>query len=248
MLDEQHRDVAREIGDDGEQLGALALRHARRGLIQQQHLGLGGKCERYLQQPLLAIGEFARRPIAARSKPQRNEDRMRLLDRIAIGRKLAPPTARIAAPLAHRERHRLERAEVGKQGIDLKGSHEAAFDALLGLERRDVLFAKENMSSVRLEHAGHEVDKRRFAGAVRPDQRITLALRQLELDVLGNDERAEALVQAARGQRQGVHAALRTRRMRRVNPPRTPFGRKRTTAMSSVPIQKYQYCGLMPEN
>src|SRR6266516_2987051 len=69
MLDEQHRDVAREIGDDGEQLGALALRHARRGLIQQQHLGLGGKCERYLQQPLLAIGEFARRPIAARSKP-----------------------------------------------------------------------------------------------------------------------------------------------------------------------------------
>src|SRR5439155_500272 len=192
MLDEQHRNVAREIGDDGEQLSALALRHARRGLIQQQHLGLGGKCERYLQQPLLAIGELARRPIAARSKPQRNEDRMRLLDRIAIGRQLAPPIAGVAAPLAHRERHCLERAEVGKQGIDLKGSHEAAFDALLGLERRDVLLAKEYMSSVRLEHAGHEIDKRRFAGAVRPDQRITHPLRQLELHGLGEQTAGNA--------------------------------------------------------
>src|SRR5258707_106248 len=248
VLDEQHGDVAGEMGDDRKQLGALAPWHARRGLIQQQHLRLGGECERYLQQPLLAIGELAGRPIAARSEPQRNEDRMRLLDRIAIGRQLPPPTSGVALPLADRKRHRLERAEVGKQRIDLKGAHEAAFDALLGLERRDVVFAKENMSPVRPEHAGHEIDQRRFAGAVRSDQRITLALRQFELDVLGDDERAEALIQAARGQGRGVHARLRTRRVSRVNPPRMPFGRNRTTAMSSVPIQKYQYCGLMPEN
>ena len=27
-----------------------------------------------------------------------------------------------------------------------------------------------------------------------------------------------------------------------------PFGRKMTTKISSMPIQKYQYCGAMPEN
>ena len=27
-----------------------------------------------------------------------------------------------------------------------------------------------------------------------------------------------------------------------------PFGRTITTVTSSTPIQKYQYCGLMPEN
>ncbi len=34
----------------------------------------------------------------------------------------------------------------------------------------------------------------------------------------------------------------------RARPPRMPLGRKITTATSSAPIQKYQYCGLMPEN
>ena len=31
-------------------------------------------------------------------------------------------------------------------------------------------------------------------------------------------------------------------------PPRMPFGSSITTAISSSPIQKYQYCGLRPEN
>ena len=31
-------------------------------------------------------------------------------------------------------------------------------------------------------------------------------------------------------------------------PPRMPFGRNITTTTSSRPIQKYQYCGAMPEN
>ena len=31
-------------------------------------------------------------------------------------------------------------------------------------------------------------------------------------------------------------------------PPSTPFGSSMTTATSSAPIQKYQYCGAIPEN
>ena len=48
-------------------------------------------------------------------------------------------------------------------------------------------------------------------------------------------------------------AAVLTPRLRpagisRAKPPRMPLGRKITTATSNVPIQKYQYCGLMPES
>src|SRR5262249_22923751 len=69
VLDEQHGNVAREIGDDGKQLGAFALRHPRRRLVEQEHPRPGGERQRNLQEPLLAVGEFARRPVAARSEP-----------------------------------------------------------------------------------------------------------------------------------------------------------------------------------
>src|SRR5262249_15199044 len=98
------------------------------------------------------------------------------------------------------------------------------------------------------EHAGNQIDQRGLAGAVRPDQRIALAGRQIERDIARNDERAEALVQAARRQRRDAHARLRPQRTRRAAPSRMPIGRNITTARSSVPTKKYQYSGLMPEN
>ena len=74
---------------------------------------------------------------------------------------------------------------------------------------------------------------------------------------LGDDERAEPLLQVFGGERRRGHgllaSLLRPRAMvspgaRRARPPRMPLGRKITTATSKVPIQKYQYCGLTPEN
>src|ERR687887_255622 len=248
VLDEEHRDVLRQIGDDGEQLGALALRHSRRRLVEQEHFRPGGERERDLQQPLLAIGQFVGGPKAVRAEPQRSENRIGFLDRIAVSGQFLPPTSGVAASLAHRERHRLERAQVREQGVDLKRAHEPAFDALVGLKRGDLLLAKKDPAVVRPEHAGDQVDQRGLARPVRPDQRVTLALRQIEGDILGNDERAEALVQSPRRQRRYAHALLLAERTRRAIPPRMPFGRKITTAISRVPIQKYQYCGFIPEN
>src|SRR5262249_62264140 len=201
-----------------------------------------------LEQPLLAVGELMGRPIAALREPQRAQDRVRLIDRIGIGRQLAPPGAGITPPLAYRERDRLERVEVGKQGVDLERAHQPALDALLGPERRDLVPTEHDAAAVRLEHAGHQVDQRGLAGAVWPDQRIALAGRKIERDVLGDDERAEALVQATRGERRGAHALLRANSLSRARPPRMPFGKRITTATSSVPTKKYQFWGLMPEN
>jgi hypothetical protein len=70
-------------------------------------------------------------------------------------------------------------------------------DALLG-PARDVS-APRKIRRLRPQHAGHQIDQRGLAGAVGPDQCVALALRQVELDVLGDDQRAEALVELARG-------------------------------------------------
>ena len=109
------------------QLGALVLRHAGRRLVEQQHPRPGRERQRDLEQPLLAIGELARRPVAG--SPSRSDTRMRvgLVDGIAHRRGSSPPpVAGVAAPLADRERHRLERGEVREQRVDLERAHEPA--------------------------------------------------------------------------------------------------------------------------
>ena len=135
-----------------------------------------------------------------------------------------------------------------KQLIDLEGADQAEPHPLLGRQRRDVVVAEEDAAAVRLQHPGHQVDQRGLAGAVGTDQRVAHAVRQDELDIGGDDQRAETLVQAVRGQRVRAHDTTFMRRARSVRPPRMPFGSSMTTAIRSRPIQKYQYCGLIPEN
>src|SRR6266581_3853916 len=158
-----------------------------------------------------------------------------LFDRIPVRREWPPPGCGMVSTFKHCKRHRFQRGEVGKEGVDLEGAREAALDACIGPERSDVVRAEQDLAAVRAQHPGDEVDERGLAGAVGPDQRVAHPLRQRELDVLRHDQRAELLVQFFRCKNFAT-------------PPSTPLGRNITTATSSRPIQKYQYCGFMPEN
>src|SRR5438132_3114537 len=123
VLDEEHGELVREIRDHGEELGAFALWHARGRLIQQQHARAGGERERDLEQALLPVGELARFPIWGNIEG--TENRGGFVDRRPEARELPPPVVRVAFALEHRDGHRLERGELRKQGVDLKGSREA---------------------------------------------------------------------------------------------------------------------------
>ena len=57
-----------KLGDGREQFRALFARHAGGRLVEQQHLRPRRQRERNLEQPLLAIGELARRPVADRCR------------------------------------------------------------------------------------------------------------------------------------------------------------------------------------
>src|SRR5690606_8903386 len=70
---------------------------------------------------------------------------------------------------------------------------------------------------------------------------------QADVDVVGHDQRTEVLAETVGGERDFAHLRLH-RAYRSARPPRMPFGRNMTTPISSRPIQKYQYCGAMPEN
>src|SRR5262245_20005441 len=249
VLDEEHRDRLRQLCDRSEERRALVPWYAGRRLIEQQHLRPGGERERDLEQPLLAVGELARQPVAVLAEPERGEDAVRLLDRAAIGRQATPPSSGVALPLAHRQGHRFERAEMRKQGVDLERARETAFDPHRRLEAGDLLAAEEDLPGIRPQHAGHQVDQGRLAGAVRADQRVARTLRQHEVDAARDHERAEALVEPTGGEHRHGHARFRRHDApSRMSPPRIPLGRSITTATSSNPIQKYQYCGLTPEN
>ena len=135
-----------------------------------------------------------------------------------------------------------------KQRIDLIGANEPAPHALLRRQRGDVGAVEQDTAGVRPQHSGHQVDQRGLAGAVGADQRIAHAGREIKLDVGGDNEGAEALVESVGGQRDVAHGFSFTRRVNSDRPPRIPFGNNRTTAIRMSPIQKYQYCGLRPEN
>ena len=57
VLDQEHGDVARQGGDGGEDIVALAFGNAGGGLVEQQHARLGGNRDRDLEQALLAVGQ-----------------------------------------------------------------------------------------------------------------------------------------------------------------------------------------------
>src|SRR5215468_1019907 len=249
VLDEEHRDVARETGDRDEERRALVARHTRCRLVEQQHFRPRRERERDLEQPLLAVRELPGRPVAIRGEPERAEDPVRLVDRVAIRRQTAPPRRRVAVALADRQRHRLERVQPGEQRVDLERAREPALHSRRRRGAGDLLAAEEDLAAVRPQHAGHEVDERGLPGAVRADERVARADRHREIDAARDDERAEALVEAPRRERRRRHAAPRRHDApSRASPPRMPFGSSKTTTTSSSPIQKYQYCGLTPEN
>src|SRR5918999_4291768 len=160
---------------------------------------------------------------------------MSLVDGAGERRQAPPPVVRIAVALEHRERHRFQCRQVRKERVDLKGARQPFLHARIWTKRGNVFAAEEDLAGIGAQHAGHQVHERRLAGAVWPDEGIAHARRQLEVDVVRDDQRAEVLVQVFR-------------RENLASPPRIPFGKNMTTTTSSSPIQKYQYCGLMPEN
>ena len=167
---------------------------------------------------------FAASTSARALRPTSAEDRVR---RIAQARVLAgrppEPEARPGVRL-HRERDVVERGEVAVDAGDLERPREAAVRARRRAERGDVFAGEPDVPAVRPQIAGELADERRLAGAVGADDRVRLAGKRLERDLVGRAQRAERLrevfdVEQDVTHRAPLRAAGRPARAARTAPP-----------------------------
>src|SRR4029077_6619423 len=95
----------------------------------------------------------------------------------------------------------------------------------------------QDPSGIRLQRAGHQVDKAGLAGAVRPDQRVAGAALQAKIDRIRHLQRAKTLAQRA-GLERGL-LRFAHRRSRSISPKMPPRANTTTSTINS-PIPKYQ--------
>ncbi len=140
----------------------------------------------------LAQGSPARSasPTASSSDQLR---RVQLLQPVGV----TPKAVAIAAPRLHRDPHVLERGQVGEHAEDLERSADPETGPPMHPHPGDVAVVEADFSAIRRDEPGEHVEERRLARAVRPDQAMELAGHHVQVDVVGGDERAEALVQSA---------------------------------------------------
>ena len=104
------------------------------------------------------------------------EDFNDLLDHVGIAADETPPLCARTQPFGDRKPDGLERREVEKQLVDLKGAREPALHPLVGVQRGDVLSFEQDAPGRRPQHSGEQINDRRLAGAIRPDQSENLAI------------------------------------------------------------------------
>ena len=85
--------------------------------------------------------------------------------------------------------------EMREQADVLERARDALERALRRARIHDRLALEQDLAGIGGENAGDEIEERRLAGAVRPDQRVDVAGRHLELEIVERVEAAEALGQ-----------------------------------------------------
>ena len=135
----------------------------------------------------------------------------------------------------HRERDIVERGEIAEQRRDLERARQPEMAAAIGRQRADVAAVEADAAALRRDFAGEEADQRRLAGAVRADDGVEFAARNIERDGVGGDDAAEALGQAFDLQQRFGHGA------RLSNRPAMPPCRKIATRSSVGPRKRPGY-------
>ena len=195
MRDEDDRAARLALAaDDVENALGEVRRQCRGHLVEQEHVGLDGERPREVED-----AEDGERDVARR------------LAEVEVG------NAELLDPGEERLDRRLGQAEVGRdvevgdQGRFLVDRDQAGAAGLGG--RVDVarLAADQDAPGGRPDGAGEDLDQRRFAGAVRPHQRVDLAGAHRQRRVAQGRHRAVVLGDAGGFEEQGFgHWALET--------------------------------------
>ena len=186
--------------NDGEVRGLLRV-HAGRRLVEQQQLRVGRERARDLEPALVAVREVPGAVLVAARQPAVDEQ----LARALAGLRLLPPAPcgvrRIEPRIPPCSRQCMPTSTFSSAVICAKRRMfwnvrpiPSAVIACGGMPG-DLGPVEHDRARRRLVDAREQVEERRLAGAVRPDQRDDRAARDREVDVVGRDEAAELLAE-----------------------------------------------------
>src|SRR5437870_943492 len=252
LAEVQHRDAIAKVHDerhvvldqeDGEaearanatnepaQAPLLPAIHAGGGLVEQKQLGLQRQGARDLEPALVAVGEVAGPLVGTVGEADQLEQRQGPATRLALlGARRGQPdhAAHEAARRPHvtRDHHVLERRELAEQTHVLKRARDAEAGDAEGPQARDVTALIPEPAGGGRAEARDEIEQRRLAGAVGPDQAEELAALHGERHAAHRHDTAEAAGERLHRQHVGCPRRPVVRRRAHTLPVRRPRPRR----------------------
>ena len=164
---------------------------ARHRLVEQQQLRPGGERNREFELALFAVAQLRDHDVGAMLEPDPVERRLRRLAERFFLAGIAQEAKRVTVAGLRRQRDIVGRGEVRQQRGDLEGARQPELAALPGRQMGDVLAGKTDGAGARAQLSDQLADQRGLAGAVRPDDRVQFAARDIEREIVGRDDAAE---------------------------------------------------------
>ncbi len=206
--------LAHEVGQPRRLVGV----HARRRLVEEQELGLGGQRAGDLHPALVAVGQRDRRGRRRCSRAaRRSSSILRAFSRTSAssrrtrGRRggSSRPDRPSCARAGRASRSRSRSSSPNRRMFWNVRAMPAARDPVRA-DPGDVPAVEADLARARLVKPGEHVEERRLAGAVGPDDRDDALARHAEGDVVDRDQAAEDLRDVP-GVEQQVRAVARGR-------------------------------------
>jgi hypothetical protein len=158
-------------------------------------LGVRRERDRDLEQPLVAVREGVRDLEGAVAEPDGVQEPQRLGVQVRVAAGVREHREAAAVLRLRRDAHVLEGRERVEDADDLERTRDARRHDRVRGKVRDRGGAEPRPAAVGGEEGGEDVEERRLAGAVRPDDRAELAARDRERHAVDRRERAEVLGQ-----------------------------------------------------
>ena len=173
---------------------------ARDRLVEQEQLRLCGKPDGEGERLLPAVGELPRILVAALAHSRELQHLLRFLQEVRflvadpLGTKKGADGPRLPLQLVGMG-DVFEHGEAAEQQVELESPHHPQPGDTVGTHSGDVLALKVNLSGGRFEKSRDEVEQRRLAGTVRPDDAEDFPFLDVKVEPIDRVHAAEALPQ-----------------------------------------------------
>ncbi len=207
MLDQEDRQFEPflDFVDQRHEFRRLARIHPRRRFVQQKQSRLRGERPRDLEFALQPVGQTRRLLVRQSAQTEDLEE----LERLALNLALLAPEARRAHDRVQQtvihmlvvgDLHVFEHTQVAQESDILKRPRHAAMRNLIGRTPREVVVVKPHLTARQRFQTRQQVENRRFARPVRPDQADQVVRPHRQAEAVHGAQPAKVLDQVFRPQ------------------------------------------------